>query len=83
MLMGRLDEAALHGERALEMATAHGYHDIEKNCYYLLGESAHLAGRTAERDRHFDRLQRLHPELPFLREFLCAFDLSRILTLKR
>jgi tetratricopeptide (TPR) repeat protein len=33
-------------------------------------------------DQYFERLQSLHPELPFLRDFLCTFDLSEILTLK-
>ena len=70
------------GERALAIALESGYRDIEKNCYYLLGESAHLAGRIDERDQYFERLQSLHPELPFLRDFLCTFDLSEILTLK-
>ena len=76
-------EATEFGDQALALARENGYRDIEKNCYYLLGETAHLAGRSEDRDRHFDRLQNLHPELPFLKDFLCAYDLSEILTLKR
>jgi tetratricopeptide (TPR) repeat protein len=83
MQTGQYDEAAAFGGRALALARECGYADVEKNCYYLLGETAHLAGRTEERDRHFGSLQRMHPELPFLREFLMAFDLSDIITLKR
>lgn len=83
MQMGRYREAAESGQRALDIAKSHGYRDIEKNCYYLLGETAHLAGLPDERDRQFEKLQSLHPELPFLRDFLCAFDLSGIITLKR
>ena len=82
MRLGNHREAAGYGERALAIARANGYVDIEKNCYYLLGETAHLAGRPEERDRRFGQLQAMHPELPFLRDFLCAFDLSGILTLK-
>jgi tetratricopeptide (TPR) repeat protein len=82
MQMHEYDKATEMGEKALAIALESGYRDVEKNCYYLLGESAHLAGRIDERDRHFERLQSLHPELPFLRDFLCAFDLSEILTLK-
>jgi tetratricopeptide (TPR) repeat protein len=83
MLMNRYSDAVEMGNKALEIASARGYRDIETNCYYLLGETAHLAGRPEERDRQFERLQSLHPELPFLRDFLCAFDLSGIITLKR
>lgn len=82
MLMGRYGEATVVGEKALGLAKDAGYRDVEKNCYYLLGETAHLDGRAEERDHHFESLQKLHPELPFLREFLCAFDLSDIITLK-
>jgi tetratricopeptide (TPR) repeat protein len=82
MQTGQYAEATATGELALQIAIENGYRDIEKNCYYLLGETAHLDGRTEERDQHFERLQSLHPELPFLRDFLCAFDLSDILTLK-
>lgn len=81
--IGAYDEANEHGEKALALSREHGYKDVEKNCYYLLGEAAHLDGRPVDRDRHFESLQRLHPELPFLTEFLCAFDLSDVLTLKR
>ena len=82
MLMGHYDDAVVHGERALELARLGGYRDIERNCYYLLGETAHLAGRPDDRDRHFERLQTFYPDLPFLRDFLCTFDLSGILTFK-
>jgi tetratricopeptide (TPR) repeat protein len=82
MQMHAYDEATEMGEKALAIALESGYRDVEKNCYYLLGETAHLAGRIDERDRHFEQLQSLHPELPFLRDFLCTFDLSEILTLK-
>jgi hypothetical protein len=80
--MDRLEDAARFGRRALEISEANGYSDIAKNCFYLLGETAHLAGLMEERDEWFGRLQEMHPELPFLRDFLCTFDLSGILTLK-
>lgn len=82
MRMGNYADATRSGARALEISKTGGYSDIEKNCYYLLGETAHLAGCSKERDLWFGRLQAMHPELPFLQDFLCAFDLSSILTLK-
>ena len=75
-------DAARLGEKALEMALAEGYADIEKNCYYLLGEIAHLVGDSERRDQFFNRLQKQYPEMPFLRDFLCAVDVSGIITLK-
>jgi hypothetical protein len=40
-------------------------------------------GDVAARDAHFQQLQSLHPELPFLKDFLCAVDVTQIITLKR
>ncbi len=45
MQMKKYSVATLYGERALALAKENGYRDVEKNCYYLLGESAHLDGR--------------------------------------
>ena len=42
-----------------------------------------LIGDTELRDRHLDCLQALHPELPFLRDFLSAVDITSVLSLKR
>ena len=81
--MGRYAAASGFGEQALRIAEEYGYLDVTKNCHYLLGEAAHLDGRVEERERHFGDLQKMHPEVPFLRDFLCSFDISEILTLKR
>jgi tetratricopeptide (TPR) repeat protein len=83
LLQDQHDEAIREGEAALEMAEEAGYDDIEENCHYLLGELGSRTDDPERRDRHFHRLQSLHPELPFLRDFLCAVDVTQIITLKR
>jgi len=83
LMDGRTEDAIVEGERALEAALASGFSDISENCHYLLGELGSRAGRLEMRDRHFDALQELHPEVPFLREFLCTVDVTDVITLKR
>ena len=83
LLQDRYDEAVREGEAALELAAEAGYDDIEENCHYLLGELGSRTDDAERRDRHFQQLQSLHPELPFLRDFLCAVDVTQIITLKR
>lgn len=78
----RLEEAEESGRRALELAERHGYREILVNCYYLLGEIRHLLEDAGGRDEYFLKLQALYPHLPFLRDFLCAFDVSGIINLK-
>ena len=82
MQMRRLDEAEEYGRQALEIAEAEGYKEIVKNCFYLLGEINYLKGDEAQRDFYFYRLQDLYPHLPFLRDFLCTFDVSKIIALR-
>lgn len=78
----RLDEAEEFGKRALEIAESEGYKEIVKNCYYLLGEINYLKGNEEMRDHYFYRLQDMYPHLPFLRDFLCTFDVSKIIALR-
>lgn len=82
MQLQRLDEAEKCGMRALEIAEAEGYKEIVKNCFYLLGEINFLKGDEQARDYYFYRLQDLYPHLPFLRDFLCAFDVSKMIALR-
>lgn len=82
MQLRRLDEAEEFGKQALEIAEAEGYKEIVKNCYYLLGEINYLKGDEEQRDHYFYRLQELYPHLPFLRDFLCTFDVSKIIALR-
>lgn len=82
MQLGRLDEAEKYGLRALEIAEAEGYKEIVKNCFYLLGEINFLKGDEKARDHYFYRLQDLYPHLPYLRDFLCTFDVSKIIALR-
>lgn len=82
MQVRRLDEALAYGIRALEIAEAEKYNEIIKNCYYLLGEINYLRGDEKARDHYFYRLQKMYPNMPFLRDFLCTFDVSRIIALR-
>ena len=82
MKLDELDTAAACGKRALTVAERHGYSDIVRNCYYLLGEVYNLGGRDELSARYFGKLQDLYPHLPFLREFLSTFDVSDIIALK-
>jgi len=82
MQLRQLDQAEQYGLRALELAESEGYADIIKNCYYLLGEINYLKGDQEMRDFYFYRLQDLYPNLPYLRDFLCTFDVSKIIALR-
>jgi tetratricopeptide (TPR) repeat protein len=77
-----LPEAESRGERALKLAEKLGFKEITKNCYYILGEINHLKGNDARRDHYFTLLQTLHPNVPYIREFLCAFDVSKVIALR-
>lgn len=83
LLTGQYDEARERGEAALVLAETQRYGDIQENCHYLLGEVGARTGDAELRDGHLDRLQALHPELPFLRDFLSAVDITSVLSLKR
>ncbi|HYV84501.1 MAG TPA: tetratricopeptide repeat protein [Patescibacteria group bacterium] len=71
-----------HGEQALTLAIQQDYKDIQKNCYYLLGEIHLLKGDEAKSDHYFDRLQEFFPHLPVIKDFLRNFDVSSIINLK-
>jgi tetratricopeptide (TPR) repeat protein len=83
LMTGEHPEAIALGERALGAAREGGYRDLEENCHYLLGELGSRTGDLERRDRHFEALQALHPEVPLLTEFLSAVDVTGIITLKR
>ncbi|HEX5045026.1 MAG TPA: tetratricopeptide repeat protein [Candidatus Polarisedimenticolaceae bacterium] len=83
LLTARYDLARERGEAALALAESQHYGDIRENCHYLLGEVGTRTGDADLRDDHLDRLQALHPELPFLRDFLSAVDITSVLSLKR
>jgi len=83
LLSGANHEALEFGDDALELAAAANYDDIEENCHYLLGELGRRTGDADRENRHFGRLQTMHPELPFLKDFLCSVDVTSFITLKR
>ena len=70
------------GTMALTQAEAYGFIDITRNCYYLLGEVCYLLGEEQESDFYFRKLQDHYPGLKGLGNFLRAFDISDIITLK-
>ena len=83
LLLGQHEEAPERGCEALSLAKKLEFSDIEENCHYLLGELGNRTNDFHRRDEHFERLQQMHPELPSLRDFLCAVDVTSIITLKR
>lgn len=83
LVANRYAPAIEQGLLALESARRGSFRDIEENCHYLLGEIGSRTGETELRDRHFEALQALHPEVPFLQEFLCTVDVTDFITLKR
>jgi len=83
LLQGQHSSALAMGEAALNESSNAGYPDIVENCHYLLGELGTQTGDLVLRDHHFDLLQTMHPEIPFLKDFLCAVDVTSIITLKR
>jgi tetratricopeptide (TPR) repeat protein len=80
--IGRLEEARMAGDAALEIAVASGHQQLQRNCYYLLGECASRAGDTAASRDYFQRLSRFYPQVPFLAEFLESYDISSMINLK-
>jgi len=83
LLLDEFELASDYGEQALTLARDAGYDDVVENCHYMLGEIGLRTGDLERRDLHFELLQERHPELPFLRDFLCLVDVSSIITLKR
>ena len=83
LLTGEYPTAVEYGEQALAGAREGAYRDLEENCHYLLGELGSRTGDLEGRDRHFEALQSMHPEVPLLTEFLSAVDVTGIITLKR
>jgi tetratricopeptide (TPR) repeat protein len=83
MQLRSLAEAEVHGERALKLAEELDCREIVRNCFYILGEINHLKGDEARRDYYFYKLQGMHPNMPFLRDFLCKFDVSKIIALRQ
>ena len=83
LMQHRLDQALNLGAKAYSLSMRYDYKDILENSHYLLGELGSRMEDWESRDRHFDALQKMHPELPFLKDFLCTVDVTRLITLKR
>ncbi len=80
--LGRLEQARIYGEAALEIADSQGLSHLRRNCYYLLGETCSRLGDDAAADGYFLKLAEFYPQLPFLPEFLRQYDISTIINLK-
>jgi tetratricopeptide (TPR) repeat protein len=79
---GRYGVARRQGERALDLARAHGDSDSVKNAYYLLGETANLAGNAFAARRYFLKLQQeFFPDQHYLPGFLLAVDVRKLVNL--
>ncbi len=76
------EPARYHGERALELARKYGFDDIVKNALYLVGEVCHLAGDAAGASECFDELAIRYPEVRYLKDFLFAVDLKKVINLR-
>lgn len=80
--IGRHRSARRHGQRALRLAEELGNDSGIKNALYLLGEAEHLLGRDDRAREHFDRLQTLYPDSPYLADMLLAVDLRKMINLR-
>lgn len=75
--------ARRHAGRALELLErSGGSEDAWKNALYLLGEACHLSGDEATARGHFERLQAVYGDTPYLADFLLAIDVRKIINLR-
>lgn len=79
---GRPTSAARHARIGLGLAREIGDRKSIKNALYLLGESAKLDGDYERARLHFLDLQELYPELPYVTDYLIAFDLRGLINLR-
>lgn len=80
--LGRLEQARIYGEAALEIAEAQRLDRLRRNCYYLLGEIGSREGDEEAAETWFGKLGQLYPQVPFLGEFLRQYDISSMINLK-
>lgn len=80
--LGRLEQARVFGEAALEIAESQGLDHLRRNCYYLLGETCSRLEDTEAAEEHFRKLGEFYPQLPFLSDFLRQYDISAMINLK-
>lgn len=78
----RLEQAAIYGESALEIAESQALDRLRRNCYYLLGEIASRQNDDEAADAYFKKLGEFYPQVPFLGEFLRQYDISSMINLK-
>lgn len=78
----RPQSAARHALAGLEAARAVGDNQSIKNALYLLGESAKQEGDYEKARFYFLELQELYPDLPYVTDYLIAFDLRGLINLR-
>ena len=79
---GRLDVAAVFGEKALALAREFNLEAIERNTLMLLADAAMDAGRDDEADDYLERLAEHYPDLRGMKSFLQAFNVREVINLK-
>lgn len=82
MQLERLDEAIEHGLEMLSIGEELRVDHYRRNAFYLLGECCSRAGRDEEASEWYERLAEFYPSVPFLRQFLCEYDISALVNLK-
>jgi tetratricopeptide (TPR) repeat protein len=78
----RFAEARWFGEEGLARVAAASDLPAEKNLFYLLGETCHLAGDDGAARGYFDRLASHYPEFRNLRAYLEVFDFRNVINLR-
>jgi tetratricopeptide (TPR) repeat protein len=81
--IGKPSAARRHGRRALDLATAFGDADAEKNALYLLGAAAAALGDRFGARRWYARLQiGFYPDADYLPDVLLQVDVRGLVNLK-
>ena len=79
---GRLDQAAVFGEKALALAGEFTLEAIERNTLMLLADAAMDAGEDEKADAYLDRLAAHYPDLRGMKSFMQAFNVREVINLK-
>jgi len=75
--------ACHHAAKALALLeSGGGSEESLRNAHYLLGEARLLSGDEAGARFHFERLQAIYSDTPFLAEFLLAIDIRNMINLR-
>lgn len=80
--LARLDQARVHGGRALRQSELAESPEQIKNSLYLLGETEKLSGNEWQAYDYFQRLQEdFYPDQPYITDLLMATDIRKLVNL--